>query len=900
MRSIAGLIVFTLFLFTHLQAQRTRYASLKGTVIDSSNRQPVEAATVTVFLIADSSLITYAITNKKGEFLVKEIPQAKPCRVMVSYSGLNTYTQDFVISPETKELIINTIPLRKTYAEMDEVIVSAQRPPVMIKKDTLEFNAGSFKTPVNGVVEDLLKQLPGVEVDAEGNITINGKKVSKITVDGKDFFGSDFKITSKNLPRDIIDKVQIVDYKTREAQFNKTTTGNEDKAINLTLKKDKKKGLFGRASAGYGSDKRYESGASLNYFNGPLQLNFIGYANNTNRMSFSGGDFSMGKPTSSFGGGGSGITETKAGGLNFSNEFSKKLRVNGSYFYNNSHMTNSIKARRQNILPDTTFFYNSATRSANDNSGHRLHLNIDYKPDSMTDLYVNAFLNTSAATSATGNDAISTNTKGETINTATNLFTGQSDDNNTGIEVFFGRRLNKQGRGFTLNMNYNYNNREAFDTNKGYTVFYKPDGSSREDTLDQRSNTTGYNNLLNLSASWSEPLAKTLSMVLRYSYTSGDGHSDKITNRFNPLTGQYDEVDTVFSNAFRNRHLAHSPNLSLAWNTEKLNATIGAGVQWLEQENVSAQEKNSLEQHYTNIFPSANVGYRFSKTGNISLNYNGRSQQPSMDQLQPVPDNSNTLYIRLGNPDLKPSFFHNVNINLQQYNSKTYWNAGLGFGSVSNQIVYETWFDSVQVSRPINSNGNYNLSYNINFSRSWKKKDWSLRLTMGNNGYFNKNVSFSNKIENITKTYSLSQRIGLTYTFRELITLMPTLIIRYNDSRYSIEQAQQAENITKAVTMNVFLNWPKRLILENNLQYNYNSRTAPGFPKGVTMWNMAVNYQLFKDRQSLLRLSIYDLLKQNTSIYRSITPTYIEDTQVQVLQQYFLMSFIYNLKQFGK
>ncbi|NII24749.1 TonB-dependent receptor [Pseudoflavitalea sp. X16] len=900
MRSIAGLILFTLCLFSQLQAQRTRYANLKGTVIDSASRQPVEAATVSIFLVADSTLINYGITNKKGEFLIKEIPQAKPCRVMVSYSGLNTHIQDFIISPETKELIINTVQLRKVFSEMEEIIVSAQRPPVMIKKDTLEFNAGSFKTPVNGVVEDLLKQLPGVEVDAEGNITINGKKVSKITVDGKDFFGSDFKITSKNLPKDIIDKVQVVDHKTREAQFNKITTGNEDKAINLTLKKDKKKGLFGRVSTGYGSDKRYESGASINFFNGPLQLNFIGFANNTNRQSFSGGDFSMGKPSSSFGGGGSGITETRAAGLNFSNEFSKKLRINGSYFYNNSAMTNTIKARRQNILPDTTFFYNSSTNSANNNESHRVHVNIDYKPDSMTDIYVNTFFNTSANKSTTANDALSTSIKGDPINAATNTFTGRSDDKNTGLEVFFGHRLNKQGRGFTLSMNYNYNDRLALDKNDGRTVFYKTDGSSTADTLDQQSNTTASNNMLSLSTSWTEPLAKQLSLIFQYNYSSGNGHSDKITNRFNPLTGQYDERDTLFSNAFRNRNLSHTPNISFSYNQNKLNATIGAGVQWLEQENVSEQAKNSLVQHYTNLFPSANIGYRFSKTGNINLNYSGRSQQPSIDQLQPVPDNSNTLYIRLGNPDLKPSFFHNINLNLQQYNSKAYWNAGIGFSTVNNQIIYETWFDSVQISRPVNTDGNYNVSYNLSFSRSWKKKGWSLRLTLGNNGYYNRNISFTNKVENITQTYNLSQRIGLTYTFKELLTLMPTFIMRYSDSRYSIEQTQQAENITKALTMNAFLNWPKRLILENNIQYNYNSRTAPGFPKGVTMWNMAANYQLFKNRQGILRLAVYDLLKQNTSIFRSVTPTYIEDTQVQVLQQYFLVSFIYNLKRFGK
>ncbi|WP_315818674.1 TonB-dependent receptor domain-containing protein [Paraflavitalea speifideaquila] len=320
----------------------------------------------------------------------------------------------------------------------------------------------------------------------------------------------------------------------------------------------------------------------------------------------------------------------------------------------------------------------------------------------------------------------------------------------------------------------------------------------------------------------------------------------------------------------------------------------------MEQENESKADKSNLAQRFTNIFPSANIGYRFSKTGNLNLNYSGRSQQPTIDQLQSVPDNRNTLYLMLGNPNLKPSFYHNLNISVQQYNSKTFWNAGLGFTTATNQIVYETWFDSIQISKPINSNGNYSLTYNTNFTRSWKKKDWSFRLMLSNGGYYSRNVSYTNKIENITKTYSFSQRIGLTYTFKELITLMPAFIIRYNDTRYSIEQSQPTENINKAITMSLYFNWPKRLILEHNFQYNYNSRTAPGFPKGVSMWHMAVNYQLFKDRQSIIRLAIYDLLKQNTSIFRTITPTYIEDTQVKVLQQYFLVSFVYNLKQFGK
>jgi hypothetical protein len=764
----------------------------------------------------------------------------------------------------------------------------------------VEFNAGSFKTPMNGVVEDLLKQLPGVEVDGDGNITINGKKVSKITVDGKDFFGSDFKITSKNLPKDIIDKVQVVDNKSREAQFNKTSDGTEDKAINLTLKKGKNKGVFGRASAGYGSDSRYEAAANLNYFSSLQQISFIGFANNTNRSNAAGGDGGINKGVSSFGRSGSGITETKAGGVNFSHEFSKKLRLTTSYFFTDGQVTNTILSQRQNILPDTSFFYNSSSGADNDNQSHRLNLNLDYKPDSMTNLFLNGSFNANKGKSMVTNDAASKSLAGELINATNSRFTTDAEDKDTRLELFFGKRLNKRGRNFTLNMSYNYGDRSSVDKNKGETIFYKTDGSEATDSLDQLSHTAGFNNNIVLSASWTEPLAEKLNLIARYSYTSSEGGSDKLTNRFNAATGRYDLIDTVFTNGFRNTQQSSLPNLAFNYIGTTLNATIGAGVQWLQQDNQSINEKNSLAQHYTNLFPSATISYRLSQTGNININYMGQSQQPSIQQLQPVPDNTNTLYLRLGNPDLKPSFMHNVNVNIQKYDSKNYWNAGLGFSTVKNQIVYETWFDSIQVSRPINTNGNYNFNYNINYSLGWKKKDWSFRFTFGNSGMYSRNVSFVNKVENISQTYSVSQRIGLTYTLKEILTVMPSFNIRFNDARYSVEQSDATRFVTKTGMLNIFFNWPKRLIVENNLQYNYNSRTAPGFPKGVTIWNMAANYQFGKKRLLTLRAAAYDLLKKNTSVNRITTPTYIEDTQVQVLQRYFLVSLICNLKSMGR
>ena len=388
--------------------------------------------------------------------------------------------------------------------------------------------------------------------------------------------------------------------------------------------------------------------------------------------------------------------------------------------------------------------------------------------------------------------------------------------------------------------------------------------------------------------------------MVRYSYTIGNGQSDKLMHRFNPLTGQYDLVDTTFSNLFTSRQQTHAPEWSVNYTAKKFNALIGAGVQWLEQQNSSSQLKNTLPQQYTNFFPRANIRYQFSKTGNINLTYTGRSEQPAISLLQPVPDNSDPLYIRLGNPGLKPSFFHNININLQQYATRDFWNAGIDFETIRNQVVYDTWFDTVQVSQPVNANGNYRLSYNINYSRHWRKKNWSLRISLGNSGEYNRTVAFTNKQQTFTSNYSIAQRMGFSFSFKKLVTVASTFMIRYNETRYTTQEIQTTENVTRSLITNLTLNWPRRFILENKWQYFSNSRTAPGFPRGVTMWHVALNYQLFRNSQATLRFALYDLLRQTTSISRTITPTYIEDTQVQALRQYGLVSIIYNLNQFGK
>ncbi|RYY10970.1 MAG: hypothetical protein EOO04_36045, partial [Chitinophagaceae bacterium] len=326
-------------------------------------------------------------------------------------------------------------------------------------------------------------------------------------------------------------------------------------------------------------------------------------------------------------------------------------------------------------------------------------------------------------------------------------------------------------------------------------------------------------------------------------------------------------------------------------------------VSFLRQDNYSISRDSLLRQRYVNFFPTANVGFEPNVTSNISFNYNGRTQQPSIQQLQPVADNRNPLYIRLGNPSLQPSFTHSLNLNLQSQKpqGKSYMFTGVNYSTTSNQIIQEVYYDSVgrQISRPVNTDGNYGGSLYFNYGRSWKNKKRSMRFTLGSNLNLNRNTVVNNKVKNLANSYGISPNIGFNYDMDNKFDFSTRYNVRFNDTRYSIEQrGQVASSVTQNIQLDLNIHLTKKLTLETDINTNYNNRIAPGFRKSVTSWTAAANLKLFKKEQCNLRLVMYDILKQNTSVYRNISQTFVEDVQQDVLGQYFMVSFTYNIKKF--
>jgi hypothetical protein len=881
-------------------AQKNPMATLKGVVSDSILNQPLEAATIAIYAQRDSSLLTYTVSDKNGQFEIKKMPALSKLKIVISFNGYYALTRIVSIPANQQQLDLGNNKLVKSYTELDEVIVVAEKPPVVFKKDTVEFNAGSFNTRPNAVVEDLLKQLPGVEVDKDGNITVNGKAVTKITVDGKDFFGTDPTIATKNLPKDIVDKIQVVANLTKEQVFNKSATGNEDKAINITLKKDKKQGWFGRATAGYGSRSRYEAGVSANYFNDKTQVNIIGSANNTNRMNFSRG----GSGNRGGSGGGNGITESASAGINFSNQWSKDVKINGNYFYSNGSVRNNTRRKRENILPDSSFFTFSDNDNKNNSQSHQMVVNGDYRIDTMTDVHFNIGLNYNNSQSISANNSTTESPDGELLNKSNNSYSSNSHGNALNGGVFLSRRLNSKGRGISLNISFNDNDRTSINDNIGQNTFFRT-GSSEIDSIDQRSTETNTGSSISVSATYSEPLLKNLTLLLSGGYNKSNSSSDRRTFTVNRLTGKYDIEDSAFTNSFRNNRESYTPTVSFNYNKEKLRASISNGIQWLKQESFSVTGDSLTSQQYMNFFPTANIGYQVGKSSNLSLNYNGRTQQPSIQQLQPIADNRNPLFIRMGNPNLQPSFTHavNLNLNLQKIENNSYWYGSANYNTTDNQIMQEVYFDSLgrQVSRPINTDGNYSSGFYITYGKRWKQNKWSLRFNTTSGLNHGKSTVFNNKVLNKATSYGFSERIGFDFDLKDKFSIRPQFSIRYSDLKYSIEQSgQAATNITQNYSLEIMVNITKKLLVDTEINTNYNSRIAPGFRKVFTNWNAAVNWKLFKKDQGNIRFIIYDLLKQNLNVYRNISQTYIEDVQMDILQQYFLVSFTYNIRKFAR
>lgn len=900
--------------------------TVKGKLIDSVGKQSLKDASITVLESKDSTLEVFGLAKPDGTFELKNISFGKML-VQITFQGYRPINKTITLSKENALVDLGDLNMLVQSKDLQEVIV--QTSPITIRKDTIEYNAGSFKTKPNAVVEDLLKKLPGVEVAKDGSIKAQGETVARVLVDGKRFFGDDPKMATKNLPPDMVDKIQIYDAQSDQSAFSGFDDGTRTKTINITTKKDRRKGLFGKAMAGGGNNGRYESSLNFNRFNGNQQISFIGQANNVNRQAFSvqdilgtlgtagggrGGGGGGGGATatiSGLGGGGSsnGITTTIAGGLNYKDVWSKKTEVSGSYFYNNLAIDRDTKSLTERFNSgDSSIFTNQNTTARTQNQNHRINLNIETQIDSSNSLIIRP--NFTSQNTEANNRTISTGTKGK----LTNLTLTDQTTNNTGngyngsIDATFRHRFKTKGRTFSLNITGGANTNEG--NGKNYTKAFNY-LTLKDSLIDQISTSTSNGSNISTNVSYTEPVGKNQLIEISYNHSYKISTSDKKTLGYNNTTKDYTDNVATLTNTFENVNYSDRGSLGYRVQNAKFNLGTTMGLQFATLNSENQTKGYSFHKTFTNLYPTANFTYNFTRSKNLRINYSGRTNQPSVSQLQPIIDNSDITNIKQGNPDLGQEFSNSLRIFYSSFDIFKLRNlfALFNISNTSNKIVNNVnqTPNGYQTTTYTNKNGAYNLSGYVNYGFQFGKN--KIRLNFTTNVAHSRDVSIIHSLKtalandtlNYTYNTSIGQTIGTGFNIKEKLDLNFTATSTFYIAKNS-NQASSASNtnyFTQNISVEPTYTFKGGWVLGTDLDYNYTGGLSTGYNASVPLWNASLSKLLFKNQSGELKVAIYDILNQNVSVSRTVNANYVVDQQSTVLKQYFSVTFAYNLRKFA-
>lgn len=907
-------LVFAL-LFAILSFSQEKSFEIVGTLMAENDNTPIESATVYVERIKDSTIVTYTISDKDGKFKLQNSTYDSSLNFFVSYVGYETYLKKLTIDKEKMDL--GTISL-KLSNQLDEVLIKSTA-PITIKKDTLEFNVKSFKTKKDANVEDLLKQLPGVEVDEEGKITVNGKEVNKILVNGKPFFGNDPTITTKNLTKDIIEKIQIVDTKTKSQAFTGEAGDDENKTINLTIKEENNKGVFGRVSAGAGTDKRYEFAGMANFFDNDQRISVLVGGNNTNSPGFSFGEISKmfgngggisfnSNGTFSVGGrsfgGGQGITTSRNAGLNYADKIGENSDISGDYFYSSSNSENETSSERETILADSRFFTNSNSRSNSDTDSHSANLEFEIKTDSTFQISIEPSFNYSKSRTLFSSNE-------ETLDEDL-VLTNQSDVNSSvesfakdfSNEISITKRYGKKGGFVRLEFDANINQQESDDfLNSNTEVF----GSDPE-TIVRDQFTDGENNSYGISTELTYRLpivAKKFFLNFEYRYSRDKDNNRQSTFDFNDSTQDFTDFNTDLSTDFEYTDSRSIPSLSLTYRGEKWYTyfKMGYNIRTLENQDLLRPQFN-VERDFKNIEANYRFNYRFSPKSSVYGGYRLSNNPPALRQLQAFTDVSNPLSTIIGNPNLGPSNNHNVYVGYSAFD----WQKRTGFYgnanvSVTNdQVISKTVVDPETLRRTTtyeNVDGNYNYGVWGNYDKQVKLDTLrSLKFRMRAGYNFSERINFNNDVKYASQVRSISPRFGVDFIWDKVMEFKPYYEINFTNNAYDIEAFEDREFTRHNAGLRTATFLPKNLEWRNDISFNYNPNVADGFQKSAWFWNSTLAYSVLKDK-GIITLKVYDLLNQNTNARRIATQDYIQDSQSTVLRRYFMLSFSYKFNSLG-
>lgn len=885
---------------------------LKGKIIDA---QKAPVADVTVFLskTKDSTLISYTSSDQLGAYQLKFDALNEPTFLSFDYAGLKASPVHFEQLTQGKDL--GTTVLEEDANLLSEIVIVTDA-PIRVKSDTVEFNASSFKVRPDANVEALLKELPGVVIDQDKKITVNGKEVTQILVNGKPFFNRDGSVALQNLPADIIKKVQVSDFRSKTEEFSGRRPKSDNASINLTIDDKHNKGLMGKIMGGLGTDDRYESSGLLNYFQGNRKISILAASNNINSTGFSMDEIfdNMGGGRSqflSFGGrsggmggfgGSSGITKSHMAGFNYSDQFFKDLEFNASYYLNDTSNENSNRSRTENILPDGTFITDSSSNRTNDNTNHNASMNFEYKLNDKTKIFVEPSFSSNRNIFTSNGSSVSTDELGNVYNRSDENTFSDATSNTFKNSIQFNKRLNENGKNFSLA----FDNSNSVTDGKGFTKSetYFDQGTLQDDLRNQEDVSRSTSDSYTATATLSQPIAKD--MFLDFGYTLDyNKEADALnTYNFNEQNNGYSDFNARLSNETQTDVITNTPFVGYNFVNDKYNVNVNSGV------NIANFEANALylgqkyleDRKFVSPYVNANFRYSMTRSKSINVGYNYNVSNPTATQILPYERLNDPLHTFIGNADLDQNKNHSVSLRFRNYNfqMRSGWSIGVSANFYDSQIVSSTMFDEnrKRTTTYENASGAYTYSIFGHWNKSHKWDEHSLRYGAGMWGNYGRDLGFTNGELITAKKINITPSVYLNYDYGDVLSIAPSYNMTIQQSEFSNAAIARANTIKHNFMIQTTTYWPKNWTFGNDFNYNYSTNLGAGFKNNFFLWNTALSYG-FLENTLIAKVKVYDLLNQNQGISRSITATSISDQENTVLKRYAMFSLTWKFDKFG-
>ncbi len=888
--------ILTIFIsFFSIYSFSQEKISITGKVTDALNL-PLTDSEITIGNKADSTKIATTTTDETGSFKIDIEPQENPLYIIVEDVLEGVFKKS--LESLKNSIDLGTIVINPMVYDLKEVVVTNAE-AMVVKQDTIEYNADSYKVKPNANLEALLRELPGFEMDDDGKMTVNGKDINEILIDGEPFFGTDGKVAIENLPADIIKKIQVSDYKTKNEKFSGEKSKSNKSSLNITLKEDKKKGYMLKATGGYGTNNHYEANLMANYFKGKKKFSLIGSSTDIAASGLVNGEGSRGR-----GGmgrrGSNGITTNTSIGLNYNDQINENLKIGADYRLNHSYNKNENYTRKENLNPNNIFTTTSNTNSNSETYGHNFGSSLEWTKKN-TKIYFNPTFNTSTNTNSSIGDSESIDENGVLKNDTKSDIRSNGDTNTFGNLLSINQKLkNNSYVDFSsdISVGQTTNNQREIST----ATFY--DGSKTDRDRNVNSKNISKNNSYNFELKYTLPITDSIKIAVGSSYNITDSETNNSSLNYNEATGEFDNINTDLSRLFTTTQNKLNPYAQFLLNKSKLSASVRLGTNVYNQDNFGNYKGANYNLTQKEVLPDLSGNIRYQKNNNsIMLMYSYNTSLASSSQVLPIEDNSSLTSITTGNPDLDPNKAHNINLMFGNFDRKTRqgFNVNLGYTYNESSIVNSVVTNNQDLTRRMtyeNVAGNYRLQGNLNFSKQFQKGTNKLRVNAGLMSSYALNQGFNQSEKYKAYNTTIAPNVRLNWDYGDYLTISPSYRLNFTSSKYENYRIDGQDNITHNFGLKTISNFPKNLTWTNDFSYNYNSRMAAGFKRDFFLWNAQLMYRFFNDKLEA-GIKVYDILNQNNSYSRTITEDAITDQRNNILGRFMMFSLTFNLNQFG-